>query len=99
MTPLKSDTNGKYVTDVDVTNGMITIYYGNEANSQIKADTLGLTPYESPDLSVIWRCGDALVPAGARDPIGTKAGGATAPDAAGSLVPNETQYLPSACRQ
>jgi type IV pilus assembly protein PilA len=100
MTATKSDTNGKYVTDVDVTNGTITIYYGNEANQQIKADTLGLTPYESPDLSVIWRCGDALVPAGATGPMGTKAGGALAPYVAGTLVTSgETQYLPSACRQ
>ena len=101
MTATPTDTNGKYVTAVAVTNGRITITYGAEANQQIMTDTLGLTPYESPDLSVVWRCGDAPVPAGAPNELGTSGERhrrrVCAP---GTLVTSgETQYLPSACRQ
>ena len=59
MTKNGADTQGKYVKSVNVANGSILITYGNEANAQINAETLGLTPYESVDLSVMWRCGGA----------------------------------------
>ena len=54
------------MTQVDVTNGTITITYGNEANAKISgADAASLTPYETPDASVAWKCGAANAPAGA----------------------------------
>jgi type IV pilus assembly protein PilA len=87
MTANATDTTGKYVTSVAVANGVIIVTYGNEAN------TLTLTPYESADLSVLWRCGLAPAPAGAAL-LGTSAGNATAYVAPG-LLP---QYLPAACR-
>ena len=96
MTPNPTDTTGKYVISVAVANGVIIVTYGNEANVQITgagANTLTLTPYESADLSVLWRCGLALAPAGAAL-LGTSAGVATAYVAPG-LLP---QYLPAACR-
>jgi type IV pilus assembly protein PilA len=93
MEPLATATSGKYVTGVEVANGVITITYGNEANKQINTKTLSLTPYESGDLSVAWRCGSALAPAGTA-PLGTKAGAATAHVAPTVL----DKYLPSACR-
>ncbi len=100
MTPLPGDTQGKYVDQVDVANGTIVIQYGNEANQQIVGETLGLTPYESNDLSVIWRCGDAIVPTGATGLMGASGGGNASVYDSGSLVTNNlTQYLPSACRQ
>jgi hypothetical protein len=80
---------------VAVVNGVIIVTYGNEANVQITgagANTLTLTPYESADLSVLWRCGLAPAPAGAAL-LGTSAGNATAYVAPG-LLP---QYLPAAC--
>ena len=67
MSANATDTAGKYVASVDVTNGTITITYGNEANAQIKAtpETLGPDAVrQTPDRSVAWRCGDAQAPAG-----------------------------------
>jgi len=98
MTKVPTDTNGKYVTQVAVTNGRIDITYGAEANNVIKGKVLGITPYETPDLSVVWRCGTAPVPAGAPNPIGTTGGGLAAGYAAGDLATTYPQYLPSACR-
>lgn len=95
MTANATDTSGKYVTAVNVTNGRIDITYGNEANAVIAAKVLGLTPYETADLSVVWRCGTAPAPNGT-NLAGTKGGGATT-YAAGNLT-TTPQYLPSACR-
>jgi type IV pilus assembly protein PilA len=102
MSALPGDTQGKYVTQVDVlADGSIEITYGNEANAQINGETLEITPYESNDLSVLWRCGDAIAPTGATGTMGTSGGGNAATyNGGGSLVTNaKTQYLPSACRQ
>src|SRR5262245_18769438 len=102
MSALATDTSGKYVTQVDVIQGAIVIQYGNEANAQIKAQTLGLTPYETGDLSVAWKCGAANVPAGAGGllkEMGTSGGAGAAVQNDGSLAGANTQkYLPSACR-
>ena len=88
-----TDTTGKYVTSVDVANGVITVIYGAEANKQIATKTLTLTPYESTDLSVAWRCGTAGIPNGTQ-PMGTQAGTAVA-----YVAPTVIdRYLPSACR-
>ncbi len=96
MTLPTSDTSGNYVTDVDVTNGRITITYGNDANRVINGATLTLTPYESPDLSVVWRCGFSLPPTGTAL-LGTSGGGVTAAYVTPSakMLP---KYLPAACR-
>ncbi len=97
MSPLATDTSGKYVQSVAINNGVITITYGNEANNQITQagqNTLTLTPYESADLSVVWRCGSAPVPAGTQL-LGTSGGGVAAVETP-PTVPD--RYLPSACR-
>ena len=78
------------------TNGTITITYGNDANAVIGGETLSLTPYESADLSVVWRCGNAAAPAGTQL-LGTAGGGATAAYAAPSAGMLD-KYLPAACR-
>ncbi len=88
-----ADTQGQYVVSVNVATGVIIITYGNEANAQIIGSTLTLTPYESVDLSVVWRCGNAIAPAGTAL-MGTAA---TAPTA--YVAPTVlNQYMPSACR-
>jgi len=98
MSPVATDTSGKYVTSVDVANGTIVITYGNEANAQIKGKTLGLTPYETPDLSIAWKCGGAGAPAGAAL-MGTSGGGNVAVLNDGTLAGAAlVKYLPSACR-
>ena len=96
MTAAATDTSGNYVVSVAVANGTITITYGNEANQSILTETLTLTPYESPDLSVVWRCGFAPAPAGTAL-MGFAGGGVTAAYVAPSagMLP---KYLPSACR-
>ena len=93
MSPLGTDTNGKYVTGVDVAAGVITITYGNEANAAIAGLTLQLVPYLTPDNSVAWKCGAAPIPAGAP----TAMGGAGTGGTLGSVAANN-KYLPSACR-
>ena len=103
MSANATDTSGKYVTQVAVTQGAIVITYGNEANAQIKAQTLGLTPYETGDLSVAWKCGAANVPVGvggaALSPMGTSGTVYAAVPNNGTLANAGTQkYLPSACR-
>ena len=102
MTANAGDTQGKYVDEVDVVNGRIEIQYGNEANQQIAGETLFLTPYETADLSVIWRCGAAPDPTaggGATGLMGASGGGQASAYAAGTLGGAAfQQYLPSACR-
>jgi len=100
MTATPGDTQGKYVDQVLVANGTILIRYGNEANQQIIGEDLGLTPYESGDLSVIWKCGAAMVPAGSTGLMGASGGGNTAVQDNGSLGDTAAfnRYLPSACR-
>jgi type IV pilus assembly protein PilA len=92
-----ADTQGKYVTSVGVANGTITITYGNEVNQLVAGATISLTPYESIDGSVVWRCGYAAVPAGL-NVIGTRAAGNVAVYAAPSGANMDPRYLPSACR-
>jgi type IV pilus assembly protein PilA len=96
-----TDTQGKYVTSVNVANGTIIVTYGNEANAQIAAETLGITPYESMDLSVIWHCGAAAPtpPAGATGLMGASGALNVAVANQGTLAAAAFQkYLPSACR-
>jgi type IV pilus assembly protein PilA len=100
MSPTATDTSGKYVTSVDVQDGTIFITFGNEANAQIAAETLGITPYETPDLSITWKCGGAAAPAAPVALMGTSGGGNAAVELNGTLGddPNFHKYLPSACR-
>ena len=94
MSPNGVDTSGKYVSSVDVVNGVITVTYGLEANAQITGKTLEIVPYTTQDNSVAWRCGGAPQPAGAGVAIMT---GATY--TGGTLAgANYVKYLPSACR-
>jgi type IV pilus assembly protein PilA len=94
MTPNPTDTSGKYVTQVDVNDGVLIITFGNDANATITGLTVTLTPYETNDFTVVWRCGTSNAPAGL-NPIGTAAGG----NAATYIAPTvPDQYLPSSCR-
>jgi type IV pilus assembly protein PilA len=92
MTAAATDTSGNYVTSVGIVNGTITITYGNQAHLAIAGETLTLTPYESADLSVIWRCGYEPTPSNA-SLMGTSGFGVTATYAAPSpgMLP---RYVP-----
>ncbi len=89
-----TDSSGNYVASIDVTNGVIVITYGNAASALITGLTLTLTPYETGDSSIVWRCGTAAAPPGL-NPLGTANGG----NAAVYIAPTvPAQYLPSSCR-
>lgn len=88
------DTSGKYVTAVEIDNGRIGVTFGNDANATIAGQTLYLTPYESGDLGVVWRCGNAPAFTGLQ-PMGTSGGGNTAVFTATTV---DDRYLPSTCR-
>ena len=90
-----ADTQGKYVSSIAINNGVVVVTYGNESNAIIQGLTLTMTPYEAVDLSVVWRCGNAPVPAGGLPTTGTIGGG----NAAVYIAPTVTnQYMPSGCR-
>jgi type IV pilus assembly protein PilA len=94
MSANATDTFGKYVSQVEVTNGAVVVTFGNEVNSIISGLTVTVTPYETVSLGVVWRCGNAPVPAGTQ-PMGT-AGGGTVSAYIAPTVPNN--YLPASCR-
>ena len=85
------DINGKYVTSVGVTDGAITITFGNEANAKLAAaPVLGLVPATSANGDVLWKCGYNTTLAGV---------GATQPTPIGTVTTNVPgKYLPSNCR-
>ena len=92
MTPNATDTQGRYVSQVNIVNGRVDITFGNQAHQDILGDVLSVTPYMSVGGSIIWRCGAAPPPAGAAELTG---GGITS---AHVLPTIETRYLPATCR-
>jgi type IV pilus assembly protein PilA len=83
--------SGKYVTAVNVSQGLITVSYGNDANpTAIGGDTLSLRPGATTNLDVVWQCGDRALSA---PPDYT--GVAALPPLGGSV---EKKYRPSNCR-
>jgi type IV pilus assembly protein PilA len=100
MSTAATDTSGKYVASVGVANGSITITYGGGANAVINAQTLGLTPYETGDKSVAWRCGASPIPPAAGVQLMGTGTGQVATYVPGTLGSTATlnKYLPKACR-
>ncbi len=88
------DTSGNYVTAVEIDNGRIGVTFGNDANASIAGQTLYLTPYETADLGVVWRCGNAPEFTGLQT-MGTSGGGNAAVFTATTV---DNRYLPSTCR-
>jgi type IV pilus assembly protein PilA len=92
MTPLATDTQGKFVSQVEVVNGRVDITFGNDVHQDIFGDTISVTPYMTAGGSIIWRCGAAPAPANSAELTG---GGITSAHLAPTL---DTRYLPSSCR-
>ena len=89
---------GKYVSAINISNGTITVTYGFDANAAITAggsNSLALQPLASPNLDVIWQCGDRAV--SSTGATATAPGGAVSVSAvtASSI---EGKYRPSNCR-
>ena len=90
--------NGNYTTNVLVTDGTITITYGNRANTAINGKKVSIRPGGNESNQLVWVCGKASAPSanvkfttGTPGLLGTTAAGADNTD-----VP--IKYLPSECR-
>ncbi len=92
MTPLPTDTQGNYISQVAVTNGRLDMTFGNNVHPDIFGDTLSVTPYRTAGGNVIWRCGAAPVPTGTTELSG---GGVTSAHLAPTV---KLRYLPGSCR-
>ena len=92
MTPLATDTQGKFVTQVNIDNGRVDITFGNNAHQDILGDTISATPYITADGTIIWRCGAAPAPV---DGVLLTGGGVAAAHQAPTI---DSRYLPSGCR-
>jgi type IV pilus assembly protein PilA len=90
MTANPTDTRGNYVSRVDISNGRVDITFGGpRAHADIVGETLSITPYETAGNVIVWRCGNAVAPAGANLLNGGDAHQAPSVD---------NRYLPSTCR-
>jgi type IV pilus assembly protein PilA len=88
-----TDTQGNYVSHVNIDNGRVDITFGNQAHPDIATKTLSLTPYVTGGNIVVWRCGDAPQPTGQL--MQNADGSIAATYEPGSVDP---RYLPSSCR-
>ncbi|MFO1502463.1 MAG: pilin [Steroidobacteraceae bacterium] len=86
-----TDKQGKYVSQIGVVGGVITITYGNNANAaNLAGKTLILTPGTSPNGDVAWQCGSKSMP-------GTLTA-ATAWEGAGAGGTVDQKYRAAECR-
>ncbi len=92
MPPAATDTQGSYVSQVNVVVGRVDVTFGNRVHQDIFGDTISFTPYMTTGGSIIWRCGAAAEPIGAV----LLAGGGAESEYLASTVDN--RYLPSSCR-
>ncbi len=83
--------SGKYVQQIEVSNGTINITYGNDVNDVIDGGVLSLRPRVSDNNDVVWLCG-----------YFTAAGSTlTDPDSGASddgATDIDPKYLPQSCR-
>jgi len=81
--------SGKYVQQLNVVNGVLTITYGNQANSSALAsgqNVLTIQPALSANNEVIWVCGHRAAPSTAVTVVGSDST---------TVLP---KYLPAVCR-
>lgn len=55
-----SDEKLRFVEDISIDNGAITIVYGNEADEEISGEQLTLKPVIDANTDIVWVCGYAL---------------------------------------
>jgi len=94
-----TETQGNYVSQLAINNGVLEITYSStapqRANAKINSATLTLVPYTSPDGSVAWKCravGSTASPGSQLMGSGTSA---VAVNAVGTLL---AKYAPAECR-
>lgn len=93
MSAAATDTRGKYVSQVDIVNGRVTVTFGNDVHADAMGDTVSFTPYLTASGGIVWRCGNAPVPAAGA--VLLTGGGVTTAHQAPTV---EGRYLPSTCR-
>ena len=86
-----TDIKGKYVTSVAVANNVVTVTFGQAANTAVSAKTLLFTAGLSANGDVSWQCGSKSMPTGIT--AGTTAFAGTG---AGGDLPQK--YRPAECR-
>ena len=92
MSAAATDTRGKYVGQVDIFEGRVTVTFGNDAHAEIFGRTLTFTPYMTGSGSFVWRCGAAPAPGTANPMTGNNVTSV-------HLDPTvDERYLPSNCR-
>ncbi len=91
MTAAGADTQGSFVSAVDVLDGRVDVTFGNDAHQDISGKTLSFTPYMSGSGSFSWRCGAALPPPGTE----LTGGGVTSVHQPPGI---EVRYLPTSCK-
>ncbi|MGH8548751.1 MAG: pilin [Methylococcales bacterium] len=81
---------GNYITGVSVGgSGLLTITYGNRANTNIAGSAVALNPRHNPAGGIVWTCGQGTEQ-------GTQSGGTPDASHVATTVPNK--YLPVECR-
>jgi type IV pilus assembly protein PilA len=81
--------SGKYVSQIDVEDGTITITFGNDANTVIEDSLLSMRPRVSENDDIIWLCGYFT---------GSGTTFAEADDAGEDQTDIDPKYLPQSCR-
>ena len=84
--------SGTYVSGVSIANGVITVSYGNNANTKIAGKKVTWAAYGSPNGDITWVCSGLATATTA--PTGVTAIGAGATP---GTIPNAS-YLPSSCQ-
>lgn len=94
LTANATDTRGKYVESVEITDGTVTVTMGFEAHALINGLTVVMVPYETNESSVVWRCGFSNPPSGLL-PMGTADGTNPSPVIVSTVA---ARYMPASCR-
>jgi type IV pilus assembly protein PilA len=90
------DKSGRYVEELDVSNGTITITYGLDANSKIDQETLAIQPYVNENGDVVWKCGNASQPDNSYENSGGADDTGTDSDAGTTSILDK--HMPASCR-
>ncbi len=85
-----SEIRGKYVDQITIAGGGITVRFGGDSNGKINGASLGLSPGASPNGDVVWRCGRSVFATGS---VGSDLG--TSGTTTSGL---SNKYLPQSCR-
>ena len=93
MSAVPADSKGRYVSQVDVFRGAVTVTMGNRVHADVFGDTVTFTPYLTPSGGIVWRCGFSAAPGGGA--VLLTGGGVTTAYQAPTIEP---RYLPTTCR-